>query len=204
MPVSTLTLRFRNDSGRSGAVCVYQRSPEIEAAGGQPVAWLTKPVAPATTVLIAWQTAFSFVWREAHELSPGITLEAWQSWPADPGGDNQITVTRRERFYTFADPSQGTQPGSLVILTDEAIVPGALSVGIGTGGMASFIAPAKPGATRAFAPDVTYWIAFGDYVTGQTIDPQSIVPNVQLPFSSVITRLAVVVDPDDSWRLDAF
>jgi len=204
MPVTTLELLFRNDTGRPGAVCVYQRSPEIEAAGGQPVAWLTKAAAPATNVFIAWQTALSFVWREALDLSPDVTLQAWQSWPADPAGDNQITVTRQQHFYTFADPSRATQPGSLVILTDEAVAPGALSVGIGTGGMAAFVAPAKPGASRAFAPDATYWIAFGDYVTGQPLDPQSIVPDLQLPFSSTNTRLAAVVGPDDSWRLAAF
>jgi rhizosphere induced protein len=201
---TTLSLLFRNDSGRSGAVCVYQRSPEIEAAGGQPVAWITKSVAPSTNVLVTWQAEFAFVWREAHELSPTIALQAWQAWPADPAGQNQITVRRNERFYTFADPSQAPQPGALVILTDENVAPGVLSIGIGTGGMVTFVSPAKPGTTHAFAPDATYWIAFGDYVTGQVLDPLTIVPQVQLLFSSLITRLAVVLDAGDVWTTNAF
>ena len=201
---ATLSLLFRNDSGRPGAVCVYQRCPEIEAAGGQPVAWITKSVAPSTNVLLSWTTDHDFVWREALQLSPTVAIQAWQAWPADLAGNNQITVTREQRFYTFADQTKAPQPGSLVILTDANIAPDVLSIGIGTGDMVTFISAATPGLTRTFVPEATYWIAFGDFVMGQVIDPQSIASTVELPFSSVITEIVAVVEADESWRIRAF
>ena len=137
-------------------------------------------------------------------LASARPVQAWQAWPADPAGDNQITVTRQQRFYTFADPAKGPQPGSIVILTDASIAPDVLSIGIGTGEMVTFVSPATPGLSRTFATDATYWIAFGDFVTGQVIEPQSIGSTVQLPFSSAVTEVVAVVDADGSWRLQLF
>jgi hypothetical protein len=143
------------------------------------LAWLSKMCHAGTYTRFNWALDFNFVWGQVGQLRPGVNFEAGQVISADLNNANQTTLSYIEGGFVFSKATQGTNPGSLLVLEDNSVPgygnPQQGSVGIGMGGYGTFVTPTQPtgGGGLQFEVTPNYWIAFGQFVQG-TVITQSI------------------------------
>ena len=195
------TVIFQNNSSNRGDACLFQKDPGGGYPGVMSLAWFTRPAAPTTRIQFAWELAYDFAWSQTGRLAPGVVFSASQVWPADPATQNQVTFTKEGGFYTFKDLTQGPQPGSLTIRQDSTIPMGMASVGIGMSGAATFAVQAQPYMNVMFTPHPEYWIAFGNYMTGEVLDTQSMFNAAKITFPPNIYTMVATLNQDNTWTI---
>lgn len=191
------TVTFINNSGRAGSVCLFQEQPTQEV---QAVVWLSEYAYPTTQVTFTWSLDYDFVWSETGPLTPGITTNEGQIWPANLQSTNQVTLTYNQAF-TFANQTQGPNSGSLYINLDATIPMNTASVGIGMAGAATFLVQAAPNLNLIFTPHPRYWIAFGTLNKGTVIGTGSINNPAEIDFPPNVFSMTATLNADDTWTV---
>jgi hypothetical protein len=199
----THTLFFVNNSSQPAmTACLYQvlRTP---TAGSFPVAWLTKPAAPTTTVKFSWDVTYDFVWSQSGALLPGALVSASQTWQiSDTATRNQVTLTSGDDdALTFEDQTAGPAEGILTIVQNGTIPAGAASVGIGMAGAPICLAQAGPNLKTSFKPLSAYWLAFGAFSEGQVLDPSSIPNPKQIVFPANVHSMTATLGASNTWSV---
>ncbi len=198
----TYTLVCQNQSDLSGEFCVFQQDPDLGVSDARSVAWLVKAAHPTTTVTFTWTTGDDFTWCETGELTSGIIAASAQVWPADASTSNQVTFTLVGGAFTFENQTAGPVAGQLRIVEDSTIPAQTASVGIGMGGQATFLVQAQPNLTLDFEPSPQIWLAFGDYSTGQVLDPEAVPDAVQIEYPTNVYSMTAILNADNTWTIE--
>jgi rhizosphere induced protein len=191
------TVIFQNNSTNAGSVSLYQVRPSSD---GMSLAWLTRYAYPTTRVTLTWTLTYDFVWSETGNLVPGVIASAAQVWPADLMTSNQVTLTF-DRAFTFKNQTTGPQPGSLYLNADSTIPVNTASLGIGMSGAATMLVQAQPNLSYVFTPDPQYWIAFGNYTTGEVIDTSTMTNPAQIVFPVNVYSMTATLNADNTWTI---
>ena len=194
-----LSVRFRNDSSLSGAVCLFDTDPD-DAKSLPPVAWLTCYAFPTTEVEFRWEERLSFVWTST-AMDGEAEVATSQLWPTDLATDNQVTLSYGCGTYFFRDQTRGPQPGILYIQQDGTLPSEGARVGFGIAGRATNLLPARPNVTFALKPRSEYWIAFGHYERGVVIDPAEAPTKARLHFPPNVRTLFATLGFDNLWTI---
>jgi hypothetical protein len=166
---SSYSLTCVNNSASEGRFVVFQKPP------GNPnfsvLAWFAKAAHPDTQVTFRWTTDYCFVWAETGVVTPAISFKAWQIVAADPETRNLIQLTQDAYAATyFTTPTDAGVRGRLTIQSLATVVPHRTAIGIGMSSSATMVLPAMPNFNVEFMPQPHYWVAFGNYFTGQILD----------------------------------
>jgi hypothetical protein len=194
------TIVFKNNSTNPGNVCVFQQDPNMTNPNVMSLAWFTQFCYPNTTIQYKWDIAYSFAWGQTGIIVPGVVFVAGQTLPANLSSSNQVTLTYKQA-YNFINQGQGGQTGSLYITEDETIPLKQAAVGIGMSGAGTFVQQAQPNLTLTFTPHPTYWIAFGNYMTGQVLNIQSMTNPQEVVFPPGVKVMSAVLNPDNTWTV---
>ncbi|MBR7836867.1 hypothetical protein KDL01_26550 [Actinospica durhamensis] len=206
VPAGQRQLRVVNNSSRFFDLCVYQTPVESGGGGVLPLAWLTKPAWPTTTVTFDWRETYDFVWGDAGDVVPGSTFEAGQIWPADLNDPvlQQVRLEYDRGAFTFERRTVTGQPtpGSLYI-QEAASVPPARgdTVGIGMSGAGMLIVPTQPNFNLVFTPRPAYYVAAGTFVTGQILDLSEITSAAPVVFPPDVTSMVATIGLDERWTV---
>jgi hypothetical protein len=197
-------LVFINNSSNSGDACVYQYDPDMDAYDVMSLAWFSKGTAPTTTLRFYWTIDYSFVWDEVGELSPGVVFQASQMWPADPTGDNCITLTYLDdpNAYTFKDLGPCGEIGNLYIHGDRSVPVKDAAVGIGMSGAPYVVRPAQSNWQWVYTPKPMYWITLGTFEAGEILDIESISTKQAIHFDRGIYSMTVTLNHDNTWTVE--
>jgi hypothetical protein len=199
------TLNFVNKSSNDWVFCCYQQDPKIGPKDVRSLAWFTKAVAAGSKTKFQWTIDYSFVWSEMGELVPGVIFDATQVMDASTQVDNAITLTRLPNT-AFKFVNQTTDPGftgSLVVNQDKNIPLKTAAVGIGMSGVGTFAVPAQPNIQVSFSPHPTYWVTFGDYITGQVLDIQQVTGKAQVPYATNVFSMWAILSEDNNWTIQS-
>jgi hypothetical protein len=161
----------------------YQTDPKMPA-NAKSLAWWSKPCHTGTNADLKWNIAYNFVWGENGKLDPGTDYDAGQVVPADPMGNNTITLAYPGGGFKFKDPQQQGDQGVLYIHEADDVPAGKGCVGIGMQGVGTIVFPthASGGGYVDFVPHPSYWIAFGSFEAGKVVDTGSFYFPTQLTF----------------------
>ena len=195
-------INFVNNSINPGTFMVFQQDPNLAMPGINSLAWITKFANPNTQGFFSWTINYNFSWMESESVTSGITSGTSQSVPAGEGllTMNGITLTY-DKGYSFIDPIDQTPTGSLYIKQDATIPLDRASVGIGMSGAPTFMVPAQPNMEVVFTPHPEYWIAFGEFNQGQTINLQEVTNSSLVTFPPGITKMNATLNADNTWTI---
>ncbi len=188
-----------NNSQISGSFMLFQAVPKI----GMPanvfsLAWFARPTAPGSQVNFVWSTDYSFVWAETGVLQPGINFSAEQIINADPDGQNSVELTTNTDGATaLTNLNSNGAVGSLTIPQLSNVTTDSVSVGIGMSGSGTFVVQAAPNVTSVFTPNPSYWVAFGNYQTGDVLSSQDTIGAVEVAFGGSLTARTAVLGLDN-------
>lgn len=195
-----LTVKITNESPIPGSAVIYQRYPG--GSSGATLAWLVAQAQPGNPTTLAWSNEPAFVWGEPGNLPAGAIFQASQLLPADPSGQNEVTLTCEGGACRFTDPRKGDPAGQLSIVQDPSVFPGRIATGIGMSNLATNVLPAQPGTKTTFADDLQYWIAFGNnFRQGEVLNLPTIQNAAQVVFPPGVTILSAVFGQDGSWTI---
>ncbi|MDR3679741.1 MAG: hypothetical protein P4L41_07235 [Flavipsychrobacter sp.] len=196
------SITFTNNSQMMGTGCVFQQDNNIQGYDVFPLAWMTRICAPNMRASFSWTLDYCFVWAETGRLMPGVVFNSSQILQADLNNQNQVTFDYRNGTYTFSNLHQGGQSGTLTIQEASGIpMSGSASIGIGMSGTATFAAQAMPNMNQQFRPAPTYWMAFGQFTTGQVLDIHSMGNIVGISFPAGVYSMNVTLNPDNTWTI---
>jgi hypothetical protein len=200
MPVKH-KINFINNSTNEGSMMIFQQDENIGIEGVMSLAWLAKYAYPSTTVYFEWTNEYNFVWSETGELKSGVNFYASQTPTCDLSTSNSIGLTYN-RAFDFVNQTAGIPSGSLYIKQDGTIPLGTASVGIGMAGAATFVVQAQPNMNLTFTPHPEYWIAFGNYKTGEALNIQEMTNAANVVFPPGIFEMTAMLNPDNSWTIE--
>ncbi len=195
------TLEVINNSLYSGSVFIFQDNADINVANVMSLVWLSRFSGPNTETSFTWAENYSFSWSETSPLTVGIIFTSVQILEADLSSTNKVLFTNSNGVYHFTNQIAGPKEGSLYIDQDGTIPLNQVSVGFGMSGFPIFAVQAQPNMTYTFTPDRKYWIAFGDYETGEVIDPTSITNKAEIVFPSGCYSMEAVLDQSENWTI---
>lgn len=190
---------FVNDSTREGDVCLYQ-TLVTPVTGGMSVAWFAQHAFPTTTIVFSWELTNAFVWSETGTLGTDAMMVASQVWPADPFGNNTVTLVRRNNAYTFQDARSGLPSGSLIVVQDSSLPANRVATGIGVAQRATYVVQAQPNVQTVFKPQSRLWITFGTFTRGQVIDPATL-QSQEIVFPVNIYSMTATLRSDNTWSV---
>ncbi|SRR6266705_1864324 len=193
---------FDNQSQNPGAVCLYQKNPDITDPTIMSLAWFSKRAHPSTKIQFKWQIEYNFVWDQTGQLVPGVIFDATQTWIADPETKNTVSLTHDADGYTFQNLAFSGKKGTLYINEDGTIPAKDVSVGIGMSGFGTFVKQGQPNLHINFTPHPEYWIAFGDYEQGQVLDIGSITDSAKIAFPASVYKMQATLQLDNKWKID--
>ncbi|MFI8417203.1 protein rhiA [Serratia sp. NPDC078593] len=194
-------VNFKNHSSNYGKACIYQTLPDIDDPNIMSLAWFSKAAHPNTNVQFDWNIDYSYVWDETGVLLPGVNFDASQVLPADLVNKNQVTLKYEKGAFKFDNLGKGNRDGTLYITHDSSLPLDIASVGIGMSGAGTFVVQAQPNLNLNFTPHPTYWIAFGNYTSGQVLDISEITNQQQLDFPPNVYELEVELLMDNTWSV---
>ena len=149
-----------------------------------------------------WTTDYCFVWSETGVVKPGISFDAWQIVPADPMGQNSIQLTQDAYAATYFMPPTATEPrGSLRVVQGGNVIPHRTAVGIGMSGSATLVMQAMPNMISVFTPHPAYWVAFGNYFTGQILHLEDMTGAVEVPYPAGLTSRTATLGPEKTFTV---
>jgi hypothetical protein len=196
------TLIFINNSKNLADVCIYQDDPDMKVQDVMSLAWITKRVAPTTTVEFTWEIDYCFVWSEQAELEPGLRFVASQTWEdASLSDNNTVTFRMTEGAYTFSDLTWSGYEGNLYIIGDRSLPIREAFVGIGVAGAAVYVAPAQPRWDWIYTPKPLYYITFGTFEPGEVLDVESISHKAPFQYQGPCHSLTAVLEEDNTWDI---
>jgi hypothetical protein len=195
------SVEFINESDNEGDACLFQLLDEPPPSCAS-LAWMAKTAAPTTRILFTWSEELYFYWCEEDLDSPGTaSMVASQLWPADPNGLNQITFGADRGVYSFRDLAEGPNRGRLYIAQDASVPLDRVSVGIGMSGFGSHLITAQPNVQLAINPVFTYWIGFGNFIQGASIDVSAATECVPVIFPRGATSLTATLRRNNTWSI---
>lgn len=196
------SVNFVNNSQNAGAACLYQ-TESSNPPNVFPLAWFAKMAAPTTRIKFQWTVDYSFVWGETGRLVPGVLFDPAQIVAADPQTSNRITLTRAGGgYYQFVNQQAAPPPGTFLIQQDSNLPANVVSVGLGMSGNAIIAVNAQPNLVSAFTPGPPqYWIAFGNYVRGEVLDPQQVFNAARIAFPPNVFSMTAILNADNSWTI---
>jgi hypothetical protein len=189
-----------NNSSSPGRFVVFQKPP------GNPsisvLAWFAKAAHPDTQVTFRWTTDYCFVWAETGVVTPAISFKAWQIVAADPVSRNLIQLTEDAYAATyFTTPTDTGVRGSLTIQQLANVVPHRTAVGIGMSGSGTMVMQAVPNFNTVFTPHPNYWVAFGNYFTGQILDIEHMTGATEVTYLPGATSSTATLGPDNAIKV---
>lgn len=196
------TLHFLNESRNPWTFCVYLQQPDVNVPGAQALAWLTVKASPTTRVMLTWTLDYGFAWTQSGTLANGnIQLAASQVWPADLNGKNRVTFTTKHDLPTFAAVDEGPNSGSLYIHQDRRVRANRSMVGIALSGLPAWVVPAQPNVDVIFTPRPEYWVTFGQFVQGESIDLSEVTSAAPVVFPPNCFTMVARLAEDNLWRV---
>ncbi|AXK80414.1 hypothetical protein DW352_07730 [Pseudolabrys taiwanensis] len=196
-----LSLRFRNRSGAQYDFLCFQHGVSPNTPSIATLAWLVRPLASGVDLDFTWTTNCCFVWFEQGAVTPDITFKAQQSAPADPISANLVTLTSSNGAYQFGPTTGGGAAGVLTIDCDGTIPSGTVMIGIGMSGLGTHAVAAEPNFAAVFTVKPEYWISFGSFTPGQTLDDQALIKATPLAFPPNVTAMTATLDVANKWIL---
>jgi hypothetical protein len=194
---SSYSLTCVNNSSSPGRFVVFQKPPG-SGSNLSILAWFAKAAHPGTQVTFRWTTDYCFVWAETGVVTPAISFKAWQIVAADPASRNLTQLTQDAYAATyFTAPTDTGVKGRLMIQVLGNVIPHRTSVGIGMSSSATMVLPAMPNFNVEFALQPDYWVAFGNYVTGQLLDLQHMTGAAEVVYPAAATSRTATLGPDN-------
>ena len=192
---------FVNQSDIAGNACIYQQDPNLIMPDMFSLVWLAQ-AAKTTVVIFQWSIDYCFVWAHTGQLVPGIVFSASQVFPANLSTTNEVTFDKINGEYTFKNRAAGPTQGSLFIKETTNIPLNDAAVGIGMSGRGTFVVQAQPNINLDFTPQPEYWIAFGNYVQGEVIEPSQMSGQAQISFPPNVYSMTATFNPDYTWTIE--
>lgn len=195
---SSYALTCVNNSSLLGRFVVFQKPSGNPGPDFSVLGWFARSAHPGTQLTFSWTTDYCFVWSETGVVKPGISFNAWQIVPADPMGRNAIQLTEDAYAATYFTTPTDTGPrGALTIEQLHNVVPHRTAVGIGMSGSGTIVVQAAPNTTTSFTPHSNYWVAFGNYFTGQVLHLEDMTGAVEVPYPAGVTSRTATLGPDN-------
>ncbi len=163
------TLLFENKSTNSASIIVYQKDPD-PSPGEYSLVWLDYRSFPGTNTQFQWDLDYGFAWGEPGNLTPGMVFHPSQIVDAQMGQTNAATLKQGAGGgLEFTDLEAG--PIDSMMITNDSDVPSRTAAeGITMAGRATWVVPAQPNMRVIFDTRPQYWIAFGDFQSGEVLD----------------------------------
>ena len=194
------TITFVNHSPNNGTVILYQTG-NGNVPNAFPLAWFAHSAAPGSNFTFQFSTDYGFTWGETGKLVPGVVFKAMQYLTANLSTSNETTLTHTDSGYRFVNQRPGPQPGSLFIEQDATLPMNVLSTGIGMSGRAVVVMNAEPNIQSVFLPEPKYWIAFGNYVAGQVLDPYYVNNPARITFPAGVFSIYAILNSNNTWTV---
>ncbi len=196
-------LTCTNSSTLHGNFAIYQVPPLTEnSAQIIGLAWMARPAAPGTRLAFSWDTQMSFVWGERGVYRSRSYFNACQQVLANPERENLIDLTS-DAFGapTFLNLRTGGPLGTLTIRQLSAIFDYPVHLGVAISGAPVYTVNFNANISTAFIPHPNrYWVVFGGYTAGDTIDSASVTNSLMLEFSPTTPSQGVIMGPDNILR----
>ncbi len=182
---------FNNSGLRHVKAVVFQKDPALPN-DMLSLAWFSKACNPNTQVQFTWTEEYNFVWGQTGILANRVNYNAGQVLSADLRNNNAVTLTSTDGGFEFTESTQNIYGMGSLIITEDASVPGAGSgergnVGIGMGGVGTFVRATQPNARLQYTPSPTYYVALGAYNPGDVVSESELHVPTQVRFAGSTT-----------------
>lgn len=198
--MSSYSLSVLNSSGAAANIAIYQSYPDLEAAGGLPLVWLTQNVNDGNTNTYNWSINWAMNWGTTQDiLSPGIL---WSSGgpmqnmdPVSTNGNNAMGVTYSGgQFQTspLAYRNGAIASGSMQVATDTTFTVAQslkMSIAVYMNSLPTFAMQGKPNGKYLFNTHPTYWICTTDSKQGVAVSGEYVSSPTQFSFADGVTSL---------------
>jgi rhizosphere induced protein len=171
--------------------------------GLRPLAWFTRRLRPFARLKFDWRPSYSFLWAQTGTLSPGSVVFPSQTHPAGIYKANSVDLTRSwGGQFRLEEPVARDPDGGLSVRVSKRVREGKAVVGLAMSGVCSVVAPAMPGSVLSLRPDPVYWLAVGQYRSGEVLDPARVANPVEVRFPPGVRDMVVTVDAVGQWTVE--
>ena len=198
--MSSYSISVLNSSGAAANIAIYQTYPNLLAAGGLPLVWLTQNVNNGNTNTYNWSINWALNWGTSEEeLAPGVL---WSSGgpmqnmdPVSPGGNNAMGVTySNSQFQTspLGYHNGLVSSGSMLVATDTTFTVAQsqkMSLAVYMNSLPTFAMQGKPNGNYEFDTHPTYWICTTDSKQGVAVSGTFVSSPTQFSFAAGVTSL---------------
>jgi rhizosphere induced protein len=198
----TYSLQVTNSSSKFEDLVLYQKPDDLGLRNALPIAWLTAPAFPGTTVVFRWTQDYSFMASQTGSFRPGIVFRPQATVATDPDNEsvNHIRLASNGGGVTFVRDNDPARRGSLAIRQEAGVPRGSAAVGIGMSNEPIFAVQAEPNVNLTLTPHPDYWVTAGTYERGQALDADRITNEAHLPFGGT-TAMTAVLDAAGHWSV---
>lgn len=201
---TTHTLNIKNESQSFGNFCVFQDySNQYKNDYYNPLVWISKAVQPHAELLFTWNTDYSMALVETCVLKQGTLLIVSQSMHIDPNNPktNSLVLSKEKNLFLLKYAQHPGPIGMLSIKADATIPSNRISVGIEMDGKPTTIIKLIPSTFYQFSIRPTYWVAFGDFKEGETLDFDRIRNNMKMKLPSNFCKLNIAFTKNKQWKI---
>lgn len=163
------------------------------------LAWFSKPAHPETELKFKWDIEYGFTWNEQGEVVPGVVFEAAQTVSMDPSNSdkNSLEFTKRNDHFQMKETNEFTAQENAEITCEELPFDQVASVGAS---MSDKDCGASPDMRYKSQPHPRYWVAFGKFKEGETIDLSSLTNRFEIQFDENNHDKTICLTESNNWQ----
>lgn len=192
---------FNNNTTSAGTLCCFQQGTSGYFTEGQPLAWQVQIVAAGSEDTISWTPDYCFVLGQPGQLNQGDIFAAYQTLNADLNDSNSVNLVYDNNECQLTGQSAKAPGGVLYVQVNSDVPQAGAAFGIGMNSMGTFALPAMPGCGYEFPADITYWLAFGNYIQGQALYVPDMLNIQQVVFPAGVYTMYATLNADNTWTV---
>ena len=192
-------LIIKNDSQTNGYAMLFCEKPDTGSPDLLTYVWQTKFLYSGVQASLKWQIDWGFMWRQINSVNA-----SQQIVPANLETSNKIQLAydSEHQAFHFLEPTNGEQPGSILISTEPTVPVNMAEVGLALAGNPAFLVKALPNMNYIFTPKPAYWLVFGETNETGPVDIASLTNAVAINFPVNIYSLTATIQKDGTITLE--
>ena len=192
-------LIIKNDSQTNGYAMIFCEKPDVSEPDLLTYVWQTKFLYSGVQASLKWQIDWGFMWRQINSVNA-----SQQIVPANLETSNKIQLAydSEHQAFHFLEPTNGEQPGSILISTEPTVPVNMAEVGLALAGNPAFLVKALPNMNYIFTPKLAYWLVFGETNETGPVDVSAYTNAVAINFPANIYSLTATIQKDGTITLE--
>lgn len=187
----------KNKSNQDNMMCLFADLPGTYSTYPITLGWKVEPAGAGDTIQFDWTLDWGVFWKKTGAVPASMaTFKDFWSYAANPGNGSNFNLELANGFIKLNAAQANGPPGTLYIDCAANIGQGVVSTGVTLNGAPVAAVNAFPNTLYTFTTHPTYWLAFGGFTQGKTVDISATNTPIRVQFQTGESDLYFVLGQD--------